>query len=346
MELRHLQSVVTLSETLHFGRAAERLYLTQSALSQQISRLEQELGVRLFERSSRHVRLTRAGALFVERARQLLADVEALQVDVEAVGGGHRGALRVGLFGSAAAELTPLVLGGYRRAFPDVRLELRELDMRNQVEEVLSGRVDVAFLRLPLDDDRLVVRPLFAEPVYTGVPAAHALAGATSASVAEILDERFAVDGAPGTWQSFWSLDAVRGAPCRPGTEVTSVWEAVLAVAHLGVVDTFPASACRRYRYPGVAYVELEDAPRATAATVSRAGDDRAVVNAFHRVAALTSELHLGVVPRAVPAARPATDDPAGLRNESAGEIARLRATIDEALAELVQLSARQAEPA
>jgi DNA-binding transcriptional LysR family regulator len=302
VELRQLRYAVALAETLHFGRAARRLYLTQSALSQQIARLERELGTTLFDRSSHHVRLTPAGEVLVERARRLLADVDAVHSDVLAAAEGQRGTLRVGVFAEAAAELTPLILDGASQALPGVRLVVRELSMTDQVRQLLEGDVDVAILHPPVDTPEVHVEVLFEEPRVALVRSDHALASSRTARVADLLDEPFALaaPGAPDKWRSFWSVDDDRGGPGRAGAEVTSVWEAMLAVAHLGAVDTFPTSALRCFRYPGVTPVPLEDASYATVGVATRAGERHPAVLAFTAVARRMAAEHIDRVPLAV----------------------------------------------
>lgn len=308
MELRQLRYAVALSETLHFGRAARSQYITQSALSQQIARLERELGTALFERSSHHVRLTPAGEVLVERARELLAEVDAVHADVLGAAAGQRGTLRIGLFSEAAAELTPLILDEVADSLPGTRLSVHELSMTDQVRALQDGDVDVAILRPPVDTPDVEVEVLFEEPRVAMVPDGHPLASARTAWVADLLDEPFALaaPGAPDAWRSFWSVDDDRGAPCRTRTEVTSVWEALLAVAHLGAVDTFPASGARRFAYPGVTPVPLEDATYAAVGVAMRAGDRDPAVLAFGAVARRVAAEHLDRVPLAVaPGYRP-----------------------------------------
>jgi DNA-binding transcriptional LysR family regulator len=302
MELRQLRYAVALGETLHFGRAAQRLYITQSALSQQIARLERELGTPLFDRSSHHVRLTPAGEVLVQRARELLADVDRVHADVLGAAAGQTGTLCVGVFAEAAAELTPLILDGATQALPGVRLVVRELSMTDQVRALLDGDVDVALLHPPVDTPEVHVDVLFEEPRVALVRSDHPLASAQTASVSDLLDEPFALaaPGAPDAWRSFWSVDDDRGGPGRAGAEVTSVWEAMLAVAHLGAVDTFPTSALRAFRYPGITPVPLEDASYAAVGVATRAGESHPAVLAFAAVARRVAAEHIDRVPLAV----------------------------------------------
>ena len=110
VELRHLRYFLAVAEEKHFGRAADRLHMAQPPLSNQIKQLEAELGTVLFERTTRRVDLTEAGALLMERARQILADVEATEIDVAEVGRGAAGVLRLGVSGTATYRLMPEVV--------------------------------------------------------------------------------------------------------------------------------------------------------------------------------------------------------------------------------------------
>ncbi|MFL6113408.1 MAG: LysR family transcriptional regulator [Catenulispora sp.] len=149
MELQQLRYVVAVAETNSFTRAAERCLVVQSALSHQIARLERELGARLFERTSRRVRLTSAGAAFVPIARQCLDTAERAAAEVAAAIGEVRGRLAVGLIPTVAAVDIPGALRDFHREYPDVRISLRVGASEELVEQVERGAIEVAFLGLP-----------------------------------------------------------------------------------------------------------------------------------------------------------------------------------------------------
>jgi len=302
MEVRQLRYAVALAETLHFGRAAERMFITQPAFSQHIARLESELGTPLFERSANRVRLTPAGEAFVARAQRVLAELAATEEEVRDIAGGSAGVLRVGIFAEGAGELMPLIFGAYREAFPRVELRFAELTMGTQVASLVDGAVDVAFLRPPIPDPRVELQALFAEPRVAVLPERHALADADSLSVSDLIDEPFAAAAlpAPPRWSSFWCCDDDRGEPGRMAARVGSVGESLAAIAHLGAVDTFPASAARRFSYPGVRYVPLRDGAFTPSAIARRADDDRPLIEGFRAIAARMAERHLAAVPDAV----------------------------------------------
>ncbi len=176
-----MRYVVAVAETNSFTRAAERCLVVQSALSHQIARLERELGARLFERTSRRVRLTPAGEAFLPAARQCLDAAERAAAEVAAAVGEVRGRLAVGLIATVTAADIPGALRDIRRRYPQVRVSLRVGASDDLIEQVKDGSLDVAFLGLPttarprgvvvheLARDRLVAvvapdHPLAAEP--------------------------------------------------------------------------------------------------------------------------------------------------------------------------------------
>ncbi len=184
MELRHLRYFVTVAEELSFSAAAHRLHLAQPPLSIQIKQLEEELGVRLFERTSRRVRLTPAGELFLEHARTVLRESHVAVRAVQRAGRGELGRLRLSFSGAMLNYnlLLPGILRGYRTAHPGVNLTLHEQVPTQQVEEILAGRVDAGFLGLARTDteaaghEELVTECLLREPFFAVLPEGHPLA--------------------------------------------------------------------------------------------------------------------------------------------------------------------------
>ena len=146
MELRHLRYFVAVGEEQHYGRAAERLHVAQPALSRQIQDLEKEMGFALFDRLPRGVRLNAAGKLFLTDARRILQDVDEAKLRAERIAHGKAGTLRIGI--ATAVSWHGLVVDSFRelrRWQPAVELELQHLLSVNQVEAILSGRLDAGF---------------------------------------------------------------------------------------------------------------------------------------------------------------------------------------------------------
>ena len=177
MELRHLRYFLAVAQERHFGRAAQRLHMAQPPLSQQIRQLEAELGTRLFERTTRRVDLTDAGRLLVERATQILADVESAANDVAEVGRGAAGVLRVGFSGTATYRYMPEVVRRAAQELPHVRLQVVGEMLTPQMEEaLLENRLDVAVLRPPVSSDDIAVDEIAQTPLTVALPIDHRLA--------------------------------------------------------------------------------------------------------------------------------------------------------------------------
>src|SRR5580692_677413 len=147
IELRHFRYFLAVAETLHFSKAALRLGIAQPPLSQQIKRLEELIGHRLFDRTTRGVKLTLAGQLLAERARSTIDKVHDDLAQVRRLGRGEEGTLTVGFSGSVMFTDLPKAIERYRRRYPKVELRLREQSTSEQIAALLDGTLDLAFLR-------------------------------------------------------------------------------------------------------------------------------------------------------------------------------------------------------
>jgi LysR family hydrogen peroxide-inducible transcriptional activator len=193
MDIRPLRYFSVLARELHFQRAARRLHVTQPALSQAVHKLEQELGVRLFERSPRQVTLTAAGARFLPRVLAVLEEVrrsvEALDESGEAPGG----TLRVAAIPTLCPYVMPEIILSLRREAPRVVLELDELPTSTLVDKLKQGGLDLGLLSLPIQDRGLACLSLGREPFYLAVGSAHPLARRKSVKVAALGREKIMV---------------------------------------------------------------------------------------------------------------------------------------------------------
>ncbi|MGW5678864.1 LysR family transcriptional regulator [Streptomyces sp. NPDC003860] len=156
----HVQCFVAVAEELHFGRAAQRLGMAQPPLSQRIQRLERELGVRLFERTTRQVTITKGGTLLLAEARQLLACAEALKATARRVQDGHSGLLRAALPPDVSGETVAAVLTGFRNRHEGLELELHELSTAEQLAKLASHELDVGLIHHPCDVSGLELGPV------------------------------------------------------------------------------------------------------------------------------------------------------------------------------------------
>lgn len=192
MELRHLEYFLVLTEELNFCRAARRLHIAQPSLSQQVRQLENELQTELFDRSVRPIRLTRAGQLLLEDARNLVAKVEATAREVRRAGRGEVGRLRIGYSYGGLYDLVLSLLRRLRLAWPDASMVIHQLPQREQIPALRTGRVDVVLGRLtePATGD-LVVHPLRDEMLIAILPACHPLAGGRTVRLCQLSSESF-----------------------------------------------------------------------------------------------------------------------------------------------------------
>ncbi|WP_405656266.1 LysR family transcriptional regulator [Streptomyces sp. RK9] len=262
MELQQMRYVVAVAETNSFTRAAERCLVVQSALSHQIARLEKELGARLFERTSRRVRLTPAGAAFLPAARQCLDAAERAAAEVAAAVGEVRGRLAVGLIPTVAAVDVPGALRDFRRQYPQVRISLRVGASDDLIEQVREGALDVAFLGLPTTarPQGVAAHELARDRLVAVVAPDHPLAGQASVSLRRLATEVF-VDlpaGTAGRLQSDQAFSAA-GLSRDVAFEVTAAdYMTRLVAPGLGIAMLPSAYAPQ---LTGVTTVEVADAP-------------------------------------------------------------------------------------
>lgn len=185
--LRHLRYFVTVAEERHFGRAAERLHMAQPPLSQQIRRLEADLGVELFVRTTRRVDLTAAGAAYLERARAILASVVGAADEARRVAAGAVGHVALGCVGSATYSLLPALSRRLADELPGVEFSFRgEMLVADQLDALRERTIDLALLRTPVTDGSLTVTTLRKERLVVAVPSGHRLAARRQLRVADL----------------------------------------------------------------------------------------------------------------------------------------------------------------
>jgi len=272
MELRHFRYFVALAEELHFGRAAARLHIVQPALSKQISGLEGELGVRLFERTKRQVRLTEPGEVFLEESRRVLGDVEAAVESVRRAARGEIGRLGIGFIGPATYSILPDMLKAYRERFPGVALDLHEWTTAEQVKRLHEGSIQVGFVRLPVDDDGLVLETVLGEPVVVVLPGDHPLAGLESVPLEALSKEPFVLiprRREPGLHDHYVSLCRKAGFSPRVVQEANRI-NTIVGLVAAGMGVSFAPASVRRLQRPGVAYRPLRDPSPALEMAVAR----------------------------------------------------------------------------
>ncbi|SNQ46456.1 Transcriptional regulator [Frankia canadensis] len=281
LETRQLRYFVAVAEELHFGRAASRLGMAQPPLSRAIRDLERQLGVQLFERTTRQVALTTAGDVLLREARTALDAVSAAERRARRAGGGGPG-LR--LAADHDAGLLSRILDAYRRERASLPVELLLGGRGDQTPALRDGRADVALVATPFDDRELDLEPLLTEPRLVALAAADPLAARSTLCLADLAG-RVLPDGQPAD---------VDGGTLAPGAASGSGPRLDLAqIFHLvelgGVVWFAPLSVARRHPRPGLAYRNVRDLVPCTLVVAWPRSSCSMAVAAFVRVAASTA---------------------------------------------------------
>lgn len=192
MELRQLNYVIQIANEKNFSRAADKLHIAQPSLSQQLSKLEQELGVLLFRRTTNSVELTQAGQVFVDKSQAILDAVEQLKQEMDDMAQMRRGRLVVGTLPITGSHVLPLVLPVFGSLYPQIEVVLVEETTAKLEQLTASGGTDISLLSLPLIDNSLSWEPFLEEEICLAVPRQHPLAQrGTTVDIAELKDEPF-----------------------------------------------------------------------------------------------------------------------------------------------------------
>jgi len=191
MDLRHLNYFLILAEELHFGRAAERLNISQPPLSRMIQQIERELGVLLFERTKRSVMLTSGGIELLQDAKQMVLQMQAVKKRLSVFGKGETGTVRIGYVGAVMHTELPKLLSNFIEQFPHINLQFEEQPNNNLLHGLNNGTLDAAFVRTWLHPENLEERLILSEPFVAVVPAKHSLAMKKKISVKELKNENF-----------------------------------------------------------------------------------------------------------------------------------------------------------
>ncbi len=285
MDQRLLTSFVVLAEELHFMRAAARLRITQSALSQQIARLENEIGVQLFDRTRRRVTLTDAGHSLLEEGSVALKQLTLAVEMAKRAEKGQIGRLTIGFADAAALNVLPTLTSEFARNFPGVNLILHEMISAEQVEALRAGRIQVALLRPVFDDEDFDSVLLLREPYVVAVSATHRLAGRENVRLTDLADEglittrRIKSRYVDRNFQPFFKR---AGITLRVVQEVNELHAILgLVAGDLGIA-LFPRSIMR-LQLEGVRYIPLhaEDTPMAEMLIAQRSGDRTTTVQRF-----------------------------------------------------------------
>jgi DNA-binding transcriptional LysR family regulator len=290
MELRRFRYFVAVAEELHFRRAAERLHLAQPALSQQVRKLEVELGVDLLIRTKRGVALTPAGALFLDEARRLLRQADEAVRIARNARSGVAGRLRVGHIVDCLPALLPRTIAAFCARYPGIEVTPEPAPARRAVEDVRAGRLDIALVGLPVQAEGLKITPVAVERTVAAVSDRHVLSGRSEIALAALADTPLILLPRP-TNPGFYDavIAGCRSAAVAP--ELVDMTEPIIEHALLLVasglgIALLPASVADRYRTSGVSFRPIAPpAPTTELALISRADPGDVTVAAFLRVA-------------------------------------------------------------
>lgn len=295
-ELRLLRYFVTVAEERHFARAAQRLHIAQPPLSQQIRKLEQQLQVELIDRSRRPIELTDAGMAMFHEAKLALTYGERAFAAARRAASGHLGHLHIGALQAAVDGVLSYVMRTHRREFPDVKLELTELSTDEQVTQLVDHRIDVGFLRGPVDEPSLNIQTLIQDPLAAVVCDDHPLADRGRIAPAELADQPFILwtrSAAPTTYADVVELFRRHGIQPHVVDESPRIKTILALVASGAGVALLPTSFINLSRH-GVRFVPLcEPLPYRPLALAWRRGNRAPSIDRFLEVATRTAPAYV-----------------------------------------------------
>ena len=248
MEIKHLRSFLTLAEELHFGRAAQRLSIVQPALSMQIKMLEEELGVRLFERNRHSVTLTEVGTVFLPQARATLNQAAHAADVAKACGRGEIGRVRLGFVSSVLPHLLPTLIRALHERFPRIELELKDMPGPDQAAALKSGQLDFGLMRLPATIPGIQTREVLRETFIIALPGDHPLGACDTlhpTALAQLPVFILARRYAPGFYDELMQALTRQGVQLEIASELGE-FTTMLALVSAGLgVGLLPANAGR-----------------------------------------------------------------------------------------------------
>ncbi|MFT7476215.1 MAG: DNA-binding transcriptional LysR family regulator [Verrucomicrobiales bacterium] len=262
MNLQRLRYFLAVADELHFGRAAERLHMAQPPLSQQIRLLETELGVQLFDRTTRRVSLTAAGAVFRVEAERVVVAADSAERVMEEFRSGEGGLLRLAFIDSASFEVMPRYLRAFRQRWPKVKHDLQIMSSSTQVDALHSGVVDLAISRTSPRDEDIVSSMFLDEPLFFAVGPDHEVFDETAVAVKDIdtrtligFDRRLS----PTLHDELQQLFDRAGSVYDPQIEATE-YTTILGLVSSGEGSAVVPNGVRTFQPEGVRYIEISDA--------------------------------------------------------------------------------------
>lgn len=289
MELRQIRSFLSIAETLHFGRSADLIHLSQPALSLQIRALEEEIGVKLLERDRRKTTLTAAGAAFRDDATAALLRVEQAVRSAQMAAAGKLGLLRIGFISTAGNEMVPDIVRGFRESNPQVEFSLRNILTTGQIQMLDTGSLDIGFLRLPIGEHpELEVVAIHQEPFVVVLPRSHKLAKRRKVRLRELSDEDFVMYErayAPGFHDLLFGM--LRNAGIVPNISQTAgQMPTLISLVGAGMgISILPASTVRHSGASVIACEIADPIPMSEIGIAINRGNRTAIIENFRSYA-------------------------------------------------------------
>lgn len=262
MEMHQIRYFVAVAEELHFGRAAQRENVSQPPLSHQIKKLEAEMGVLLFQRTKRVVKLSEAGLAFLPAARAILATSKAGRRAAQRAQRGEIGIVTVGFVHSASITYLPTLIGPFRQRFPDVQIQFQELTVSEQITALQNGVIDVGLVRPPILEAGFDSFTVMQEDFCIAVPNGHALAQQQEVTLQDIRNERYVFypkHRSPAFHEQLMNMCATAGFTPEVGVEANTMYTAIGLVGTGAGIAIVPRSIAV-IAIDSVVYLNLIDA--------------------------------------------------------------------------------------
>ncbi|MFC9838711.1 LysR family transcriptional regulator [Rhodococcus sp. NPDC127530] len=290
LSLRRLMLFQAVAKHRHFGRAAQELFVSPTSLSEQIRKLEDEIGIQLFDRTPRGAQLTQEGQVLLESAGRIIREADRFDALVGSILRGSRDKIRLGFVPLAAGPLTAVFVRRFEDDFKQFELELISVDFSEQNSSVQSSEIDACIARGPLDLTGLRFVKLVSEPRMVMISVSNRMAKASYLTIEDLQSEpRVTRTNVPNDWHNWWSLDPSPNGTSPPyGPSVLSFEEQIELAAIDRAISIVPASATFYYHRPDIAFIPIRDAPPSEVFLCARADRDHPGVDALFDVARST----------------------------------------------------------
>jgi DNA-binding transcriptional LysR family regulator len=260
IQIRHIRAFIAVADEKSFARAAERLNVSQPALSQTIIQFEETLGFPVFERATRSVTLTQSGERLLARARTLNKDIDVFQGEARALQLALKNRLRVGYMIGTAVQFIPAIVREFERIRPGASLDLQEFDFSDPTAGLRDGKVDCGIIRPPVDLDDIEIVAIAREKCVVCLPTGHRLAQQETVELDDILDEPIVAAPVPGVWRDYWLANDYRvDRPAKVVFEAATVESELQAVASGRGISITADSTAQYYARPGVVFRPIVD---------------------------------------------------------------------------------------